>query len=188
MYLLLRQLTDTTIEPFFAIPSKRGDVSATQVIAVVFPTQDSARIVVVGRSQAGEPHIAASSRVFGYYPSANWSSFIASLETIGSDRFALTFATREGCARSLRTHRFALRDGRWMVVGRDRSAPKCTERGIETDWAVSSNYLTGKSEVSSFKNNRPYKVVRTKAPRRAFPLSEFPPTPPNDDYDEAQRE
>lgn len=182
---LVRHATHTTAEPTIATPLKRGEASATQVIAVVFPTQDSAQLVVMERNQAEELHIAASSKVF-YWPNPNYNVFIAGLDTVGSDRFALRLAVREGCARGLRIHRFALRDGTWMVVGRDSTTPKCMDSGIETDWAESSNYLTGKSEKSIFKNGQPNEVVRTKAPRAAFPLSEFPPATPNDDYEELQ--
>lgn len=102
------------------------------------------------------------------------------------DRLELSLSSRSGCARSSVPHRFAFRQGGWVVAGLDTDAMPCTEKGVEPDWAESANYTLGKTVRTVFERSGTSKSVRSSGTRRPLPLSSFPPNGPETAYAELQ--
>jgi hypothetical protein len=61
-----------------------------------------------------------------------------------------------------------------------------TDNGIEQDFSETTNYLSGKAMRTVFSGAKTSKNIRLINPRKAFPLSDFPPNGPEAAYAELQ--
>lgn len=181
---LLRELSRPGVESVVASTPNQSIAAHYPIVALVFPRENAASIVVLDEDGAGKVRVVAASKDFGYYESGNYTATPNEFASNGPDRFYFEVSFRAGCARGTRTHRFALRDGAWMVVGLDQSVLTCSDDAVVQDWKSSENFLTGKVERTVFANDKPYRTVRKASMRKAFPLSAFPPNDP--DYEELQ--
>ena len=180
------RLTGGIAPPLVATQPNSHPQFRSPVFALIFPKAGAAQLVVLSRGEGEAGSVVASSRQFGYEPTANYGAAIEGLEAQSPGSFSLHVTVREGCARGVRTHKFAIRGGIWTVVGRDASGPKCTDAGVETAWSTSANFLTAKAERTRYVNNMPAGRRTVSATRPAFSLSEFPPKEYDPDYDELQ--
>lgn len=160
--------------------------AATQhtVAAIVRLSAHTAAIAISAESEPGTYKLVARSKPFTLSQESNFGSWIEDFRFNSPDRIELSFTVRDGCANRSITHRFALRNAVWLVVGLDESVMLCTDNGIEQDWNESTNYLTGKAVRTAFSPSKAAKSSQHRTSRSAFPLSEFPPTGPERAYAE----
>lgn len=146
---------------------------------------DSVALVVAREVRPGRFEIVSQSKPFTLSREQNFGAWVERLRFTRHDRIELALTTRSGCARSLSTHRFVLRQRTWLVAGLDISEPRCTRDAVETAWTESSNYLTGRVVRTDFE---PLSKALAKAvgvsPRKPFPLTEFPPPGPETAYED----
>ncbi len=161
-------------------------VAPPRVAAIVPRSAHTAAIAISGAVRPGTHEIVARSKPFTWSRESNFGALVGDFRFSAPDRIELTVSARDGCARRSSTHKFALRNGVWLVTGLDESALRCTDQGVEQDWSKSANYLTGKAVRTTFSASTPAKVTQGPATRRAFPLSEFPPPGPERVYAEMQ--
>ncbi|HEY9193877.1 MAG TPA: hypothetical protein VIO81_13485 [Methyloversatilis sp.] len=180
----LRALSPAGTEPAVATSRTEDAARPTRVFAVVFPTEATAQLVVLDRDDTGAYRPAARSRRFPYSAQANYGASMEAIHSTATDRFAVEFSFRQGCARGSSTHRFAFRSGQWVTVGLDRTSLKCTDDGVEQDWRSSENFLAGQREWTRYVKDKPVQSSRKPTSRRAFPIEAFPPSGP--DYQELQ--
>jgi hypothetical protein len=172
-------------EPMIA-ESSRTATTQHAVAAVVQLTAHTAAIAIAGEVEPGVYEIVARSRPFHLSRESNFGAWVEEFRFNAPDRIELSFTARGGCANKSLTHRFALRNDVWLVVGLDEFAMRCTDNGVEPDWTESSNYLTGEVVRTTFSRSKPGKTTHERGTRRSFPLSEFPPTGPEAVYAEMQ--
>jgi hypothetical protein len=154
--------------------------------AVVQLTTQTAAIAIASEARPGVFEIVARSRDFALSRESNFGAWIEEFYFKAPDRIALSFTTRGSCASRSITHRFAMRNRVWLVVGLDESVMRCTDNGVEQDWTESANYLTGEVVRTTFLPSKSAKVSKGRSSRSPFPLSEFPPSGPERVYTEMQ--
>lgn len=160
-------------EPVVAeMRNQLGDTS----FAVIFPTDNTATLLVLNSAQGASMRVIAQSKAFGFYPKANFgATWINELVSKHKDKFSLELSYRGTCGPTVNKHHFALRRGLWMTVGLDKTTFKCADDGIVQDRTSTENFLTGIIETIDFKNDKPQRTVRTASKRKPFPLTQFPP-------------
>lgn len=173
-------------EPMLA--DSGGDISAPpHYFAALVEKPDSVmRLVLVRRDRSGQHEVVARSAPIGGLRGSNFGFGVEVFRFSAPDRLELTLSARASCSRSLYTHRFALRQGRWHVTGLDVETPRCTAGGIEVDWTESANYLSGKTRRTTFTRTGGSRSTNSPAARPPFPLAEFPPLGPEGIYREMQ--
>lgn len=173
-------------EPMLA--DRGGDVSAPQpyFAALVEKPAGVMRLVLVRRDRSRQHEVVVRSAPIGGLRGSNFGFGIEVFRFSAPDRLELALSARASCARSLYTHRFALRHGRWQVTGLDVEMPRCAAGGIEVDWTESANYLSGKTRRTTFTRTGALRVTTSPAARPPFPLAEFPPLGPEGIYRELQ--
>jgi len=193
-FTMAQSLPATALEAIraFALPgtepivadATHPDRPHTTVAAIVHLTKTSAAIMIARETRTGAYEVIARSRSFALSRESNVGAWIEEFRFAPPDRIELSLTSRSGCARSVATHRFALRNGVWLVTGLDVSAMRCTDDGVEQDRTESANYLTGRVVRTTFTSSKPPKTTHGPATRGAFPLSEFPPDGPEVVYAE----
>jgi hypothetical protein len=181
----IRSLSKQGVEPVVAVSTHAAPRPAT-VAAIVQLAADSVALVVASEVRAGAFEVVARSKPFTLSREANFGAWVESFRFIAPDRIELSFTSRSGCARTLTTHRFVLRDGTWLVTGLDTSSPRCTGSNVELEWTESANYLTGTTIRTTLHPSKPPREVRRKGVRKPFPLLDFPPSGPESAYAEMQ--
>lgn len=173
-------------EPMLA--DSGGDVSAppSYFAALVEKPASVMRLVLVRRDRSGQHEVVARSAPIGCLRGSNFGFGIELFRFSAPDRLELALSARASCARSLYTHRVALRQGRWQVTGLDVEMPRCTAGGIEIDWTESANYLSGKTRRTTLTRTGGSRATTSPAARPPFPLAEFPPLGPEGIYREMQ--
>jgi len=172
-------------EPIIA-ESHRTAAYQHTVAAVVQLTTQAAAIAIASEAQPGVFEIVARSRAFALSQESNFGAWIEEFKFKAPDRIELSFTARGSCASRSITHRFAMRNKVWLVVGLDESVMRCTDNGVERDWTESANYLTRKVVRTTFSPSKPAKVSKGRSTRSPFPLSDFPPSGPERIYTEMQ--
>lgn len=163
-----------------------GTTAPTTVAAIAQLTPTSAAIVIAAEIRPGAYGVVARSKPFSLSREANFGATVEQFRFTKPDRFELSFSSRNGCARTVATHRFAWRQGEWLAVGLDTSAMRCTDNGVEQDRTESINYLTGRSVLTTFSPAGVPRTTQLRTNRRPFALSEFPPSGPEAIYTEMQ--
>jgi len=117
-------------EPVVA-DTTRPDRPHTTVAAIAQLTKTSAAIMIARETRTGAYEVIARSRPFALSRASNFGAWIEEFRFAPPDRIELSLTSRSGCARSVATHRFALRNGEWLVTGLDVSAMRCKDDGVE---------------------------------------------------------
>lgn len=180
-----RALAAAGTEPIIA-ESPRNSATPHTVAAIVQLSAEKAAITIAGEVKPGVYEVVARSRPFNLSRESNFGAWIEEFRFNAPDRIELSFTARGGCASRSFTHRFALRNEVWLVVGLDETVMRCSDNGVEPDWTESSNYLTGKVVRTTFSRSKPAKPIHGRTTRSPFPLSGFPPTGPERVYAEMQ--
>lgn len=162
--------TDTSTAPYLA--------------ALVETAADAMRLVLIHRAMPGQFEVVARSAPIGGLRGANFGFGIESFRFNAPDRLELALSARASCARALYTHRFALRQGQWLVTGLDVETPRCTEGSIDIGWMESVNYLSGMTRRTTFTRTGASRATSTPGARPPFPVAEFPPPGPERVYSE----
>lgn len=155
-------------------PSVRAPVIAAlglsdASIAVVFPTEESAQLVVLSAAA-----IAVQSARFDFFPNANYGAmWIDAIEGRGTAGFVVKIRTRQTCGAGVYDYRFARRGGVWVVSGLDRAESKCSDAGILPAWHKSINFLGGRIRFTQYVDGQPQKVVSQTKAFPSFPLVDF---------------
>lgn len=157
------------------------------VAAIVQVTNDAYIIVVASKGDNNRFEVVARSKPLALSRESNFGAWVEEFRLLNNDRLELAIASRNDCARKVITHRFALRDGVWLVSGLDLAVMRCTDNGVEQDFSETTNYLSGKAIRTVFPESKKLKNIRLTNPRKAFPLSEFPPNGPEAAYAELQQ-
>lgn len=156
------------------------------VAALVQVATDAAVVVVASKGRNDRFEVVTRSKPLALSPKSNFGAWVEEFRLVSNDRLELAITSRNGCARKVITHRFALRDGIWLVSGLDSVVMRCTDAGVEQDFSETMNYLSGKGIRTVFSEAKASKIIRLTSPRKAFPLSEFPPNGPEAAYAELQ--
>lgn len=183
---VIRSMAIAGTEPIIAEATQPTTQQKT-VAAIVQVTTDAAVIVVASEGREGIFEVVARSKPFALSRESNFGGWVEEFRLLSKGRLELAITSRNGCARKAITHRFALRDGVWLVSGLDSAVMKCTDNGVEQDFSETTNYLSGKALRTVFSKVKTSKNIRLKSPREAFPLSEFPPNGPEAAYAELQQ-
>jgi hypothetical protein len=181
----IRAFAAAGTEPIVAQMPPAATTHAT-VAAIVQLTPHSAAVMIAGEVQPGKYGVLVRSRPFTLSRETSFGAWIEEFQFKAPDRIELSFTSRNGCARSLVTHKFVLRSERWLVAGLDTLTMRCTDNAVERDWTESANYLTGKVIRTTFPTSKPAKATELRTDRKPFPLSEFPPSGPEAAYAELQ--
>lgn len=183
---VIRSLAKAGTEPIIA-ESTHATGKQKTVAAIVQLTTHTAAIIVAAEVKAGRFEVIARSKPFALSRESNFGAWVEELRLMGHDRLELGLSSPNGCTRKLITHRFALRDGMWLVSGLDSAVMRCTDNGVDQDFSETTNYLNGKTIRTIFSQAKASKSTRLISPRKAFPLSEFPPNGPEAAYAELQQ-
>lgn len=173
-------------EPVLADTGGDGAAPPPWLAALVEKPAGAMRLVLVRRGSTGQPEVVARSAPIGGLRGANFGYGIESFRFNAPDRLELALSARAACARALYTHRFAWRQGQWLVTGLDVEMPRCTEGSIDVDWTQSANYLSGATRRTTFTRAGASRVTTTPGARRPFPVAAFPPAGPESSYREMQ--
>lgn len=183
---VIRSIAIAGTEPIVAEATHAASRQKT-VAAIVQVTTDAAVIVVASKGRNIGFEVIARSKPFALSRESNFGAWVEEFRLLSKDRLQLAIGQRGGCARKVITHQFALRDGIWLVSGLDSVVMRCTDNGVEQDFSETSNYLSGKAIRTVFSEAKAPKIARLTSPRKAFPLSEFPPKGPEAGYAELQQ-
>jgi hypothetical protein len=137
--------------------------------AAIFPTHDSARIVVsVGAT--GE----VSSPAFDFPSIANYgAAWVARIEIKSSAAFTVLIRVRQTCGPGIYDYTFAKQGNSWLLARLDREESQCTDAGILPDWKRSYNYLRGTVVSTKFQKSRALKPTTKPRALKVVPLTEF---------------
>lgn len=182
---VIRSLAKAGTDPIVAESTHATEKQKT-IAAIVQLTSNTAAIVVAVEVKAGLFELVARSKPFALSRESNFGGWVEDFRLVGQDRLELGITSRHGCARKATTHRFSLRGGTWLVSGLDSTVLRCTDNGVVEDFSETTNYLNGKSIRTVFAQAKAPRTVRLTSPRKAFPLSEFPPDGPEVAYSELQ--
>lgn len=183
---VIRSMAIAGTEPIVA-EAKYAASRQKTVAAIVQVTANAAVIVVASDGRNNGFEVAARSKPFALSRESNFGAWVEEFLLLSKDRLQLAIAQRNGCARKVITHQFALRDGIWLVSGLDLAVMRCTDNGVEQDFSETTNYLSGKAIRTVFSEAKAPKNTQLTSPRKAFPLSEFPPIGPEAAYAELQQ-
>jgi hypothetical protein len=183
---VIRSMARAGAEPIVAEATHASTQQKT-VAAIVQVTTDTAIIVVASEGRDNKFAVVARSKPLALSRESNFGAWLEEFRLLSKDRLMLVIASRNGCARKVITHRFALRDGIWLVSGLDSAVMRCADNGVEQDFSETANYLSGKAIRTVFSGAKTSRNIRLTNPRNAFPLSEFPPNGPEAAYAELQQ-
>lgn len=113
------------------------------VAAIVQVATDAAVVVVASKGRNDRFEVVTRSKPLALSRESNFDAWVEEFRLLSKDRLELAIASRNGCARKVITHRFALRDGIWLVSGLDSAVMRCADIGVEQDFSETTNYLSG---------------------------------------------
>lgn len=183
---VIRSMATAGTEPIIAEATYATTQQKT-VAAIVRVTTTAAVIVVASEERNNGFEVVARSKPFALSRESNFGTWVEEFRLLSKDRLQLAIAQRNGCARTVITHQFALRDGIWIVSGLDSAVMRCTDNGVEQGFSETTNYLSGKALRTTFSEAKAPKNTRLTSSRKAFPLSAFPPVGPEAAYAELQQ-
>ncbi|WP_140637451.1 hypothetical protein [Methylibium rhizosphaerae] len=139
------------------------------VVAVVFPTEFNAQLVVL---KAGK--VEHQSPQFEFVRVANYGAAWVDQITVRSrSRFTLKVRTQQTCGAAIYDYNFVQKGDVWYVAGLNRGESQCSDHGIVPSWEKSYNFLNGRTISTAFKDGRPRKAVVESKRFPHFLLADF---------------
>ena len=169
-------------EPVLADTGFDGAALRPYAAALVERPAGVMRLVLVRHRGSGPPAVVARSAPIGGLRSAQLGFGIESFRFNAADRLKLSLSARSSCTRALYTHRFAVRQGQWLVTGLDVEWPRCAPGGIGLGGRESANFLNGTVHRTTFDGAGESPRIAEPGARRPFPVAAFPPTGPEGAY------